>query len=236
MLLEKKNILSSEIFEILSNLKTKLTQRIADKFIGFIASNTLKQLPISEQTSIKNQFIMQYKHVLKYIEERFDFSEDSILSKMQIFSLKLMFSFDELCEALTKLSLDNVINIDKLYEEYCQVKEALNITISEKRNSENGAKFSYEKWHKFFNQNKNLKNFLKVFQFVASIPVSNASAERVFSLCNNTWRDTRNRLLIENVKAELQVKVNYSFICEEFHQYVLKNKDMLKYAKSQKKI
>lgn len=81
------------IWDILSNLKTKLTQRIADK-IGFLASNILKQLPISEQTFIKNQLIMWYKHVLKYIEERFDFSEDSILSKMQIFSLKSMFSFN----------------------------------------------------------------------------------------------------------------------------------------------
>lgn len=119
LLLEKENILSFKIFEIFSNLKTKLTQRIADNFIGFLASNALKQLPISEQTSIKNQLIMWYKNVLKYIEERFNFFKDSILSKMQLFSLKTIFSFDELCKALTKLSLYNAINIDELYEEYC---------------------------------------------------------------------------------------------------------------------
>lgn len=234
MLLEKENMLCSEIFEILSNLKAKLTQRISDEFIGFIASNILKQLPISEQMHIKNQLIIWYKNILKYIEDRFDFSKNNILFKMQIFSLKTIFRFDQLVEVLTALSLDNVIDIDELYEEYCQIKEALNIIITE-RSSNNETNFSYEKWHKLLSQNNNLKSFLKIFQFIASIPTSNASAERVFSLCNNTWSDNRNRLLIENVKAELQIKVNYTFTCEEFYQYVIHNKRLLKCARSQKK-
>lgn len=127
------------IWDILSNLKTKLTQRIADK-IGFLTSNILKQLPISEQTSIKNQLIMWYKHVLKYIEERFDFSKDSILSKMQIFSLKSMFSFNELCEELTKLSLDNIYN--KHWWTLWRIlssKRGLEYYDFRKRNSENQA-------------------------------------------------------------------------------------------------
>lgn len=183
---------------------------------------------------IKNQLIIWYKNILKYIEDRFDFSKNNILFKMQIFSLKTIFRFDQLVEVLTALSLDNVIDIDELYEEYCQIKEVLNIIITE-RSSNNETNFSYEKWHKLLSQNNNLKSFLKIFQFIASIPISNASAERVFSLCNNTWSDNRNRLLIENVKAELQIKVNYTFTCEEFYQYVIHNKRLLKCARSQKK-
>lgn len=37
MLLEKEDILSSDVFEIPSNFKTKVTQRIADEFTGFMA-------------------------------------------------------------------------------------------------------------------------------------------------------------------------------------------------------
>jgi len=95
-----------------------------------------------------------------------------------------MFSFVELCKILIKFSLDRVINIDELYEEYCQTKKIMNI-ILEKENSNNQAKFAYEKCHELFSQNKNIKHFLKLFQFIALIPVLNISAERVFSQCNN---------------------------------------------------
>lgn len=65
---------------------------------------------------------------------------------------------------------------------------------------------------------------LKIFPFVASIPSSNAAAERVFSLCE------------EHVKAELQVKVNFpQQCCKDFYDFVVKNKKLLKCAKSQEK-
>jgi len=56
MLLEKEDFNFAEIFGILFNLKSKLTQKIIDEFT---ASNIfLKRLPISEQTYVKNQLIM----------------------------------------------------------------------------------------------------------------------------------------------------------------------------------
>jgi len=36
-----------------------------------------------------------------------------------------MFSFVEFGEVLIKFSLDRVINMDELYEEYCQIKKKL---------------------------------------------------------------------------------------------------------------
>lgn len=36
-------------------------------------------------------------------------------------------------------------------------------------------------------KNNDLKNLLRVFQIVSSIPVSNAHSERVFSWVENTW-------------------------------------------------
>ena len=61
---------------------------------------------------------------------------------------------------------------------------------------------------------KNGANFLKKIMiainlkksahlFFVSIPPSNAYVERVFSIMGNIWREERNRLLPESVKAEL---------------------------------
>lgn len=82
---------------------------------------------------------------------------------------------------------------------------------------------------------KEAPGFLLIIQMLASIPPSNASAERVFSFYGNAWTDSRNKLSVNHVKGELQIKINLDQKCSEFYNYALQNKKILKCAKSQNK-
>ncbi|KAF0751241.1 protein FAM200B-like, partial [Aphis craccivora] len=53
--------------------------------------------------------------------------------------------------------------------------------------------------HAFFEQ-------LKVVEFSFVLPGSNAAVERVFSLMNSTWTNSRNKLDIKTVEATLIIK------------------------------
>jgi len=236
MFLEKDNALSCETYNILTGLRFKIEQRINDKFFGFICSNALTSFTIDEQESIKNILVTWYKNALKYLDDHFNFSEDNNLAIMRIFALENAFSYKDLSVCCDQLSLIKLINMDELYNEFCSIKETLNNIIEDRKKTplSNEKKTIYETWHELF-QRLNIPNLLKIFQFIASIPCSNSAAERAFSLCGNAWTDSRNRLSVEHVKAELQVKINFQYNCKEFYNYVVKNKKLLKCAKSQDK-
>jgi len=72
-------------------------------------------------------------------------------------------------------------------------------------------------------------------QYVASIPVSNAGVERVFSVMGSVWTDERNRLTVDSVRSELCVFFNLSFSCTEFKDVVAKNRKLIKAAESSAK-
>lgn len=48
--------------------------------------------------------------------------------------------------------------------------------------------------------NKFYSHFLKICEYVFSIPTYNANVERVFSLMSTQWTDERNRLSVETVQ------------------------------------
>lgn len=155
---------------------------------------------------------------------------------MRIFALENTFIYKDLSMCCEKLSLTKLIDMDELYNEFCSIKETLDKIIEERKqtHSSNEKKTIYETWHELF-RHLNIPNLLKIFQFIVSIPCSNAAAERTFSLCGNAWTDSRNRLSVEHVKAELQEKINFQYNCKDFYDYVIKNKKLLKCAKSQDK-
>lgn len=105
MFLEKDNALSCEIYNVLIDLRTKIEQRINDKFFGFICSNALANFTIDEQESIKSVLITWYKNALKY----------------------------DLSTCCEKLSLTKLIDMDELYNEFCSIKETLNKIIEERK-------------------------------------------------------------------------------------------------------
>ena len=49
------------------------------------------------------------------------------------------------------------------------------------------------------------------------------------------WTDNRDRNHPELIQAELQIAMNFSFKCTEFHKYVKQNKELLEQAKCQGK-
>ncbi|KAL0852281.1 hypothetical protein ABMA28_000489 [Loxostege sticticalis] len=236
LLLEKEEVLCCETFDIINGLRNKIKQRIDDEFLGFACSNAMKNLESEDKESTKKNLMLFYKNALKYLEDHFDFSDNNHLSVLRIFSLKSMFSFSELTEAASKLKLIDRLDMDKLYDEYCVIKDMLKSLIEEKQQSAPEKVLSaYEQWHKLFKSMKEAPGFLNIFQMMSSIPPSNSSTERVFSLCGNAWTDSRNKLSVEHVKAELQIKINFKIKCTEFYDFVLNNKNILKCAKSQNK-
>ena len=69
-----------------------------------------------------------------------------------------------------------------------------------------------------------------------SIISSNAGVERVYSIMGNIWREERNRLLPETVKAELQIKIDYNLSSEEFYISIKQNNKLLAACISNKNI
>ena len=93
-----------------------------------------------------------------------------------------------------------------------------------------------DRWVKFFaSLQPEDTEMLRVVSYVLSIPVSNANCERVFSIMNGLWTDSRNRLGIDVVKAELIIKINFHLSCSDFYELIHQHRELLQVAKSQEK-
>jgi hypothetical protein len=142
-----------------------------------------------------------------------------------MFNLKSGIKYAEVAE-LGKTVLNCIdIDYDSLYDEIVNFNDIIlpNLTIQDN----NVDKI----WADIF-QKAQLPNLFKIVQPVLSISVSNANVERVFSLMNAGWTDTRNRMTRELVEAELCVKINYNMSCHEFYKYIRTKKDIIKKAQS----
>lgn len=88
-----------------------------------------------------------------------------------------------------------------------------------------------EKWVSFLKSTEIVEKyseFLKIAEYLFSIPGHNANVERLFSLMSAQWTDTRNSLDIDSVKGLLLVKYNLkNFQCRDFYNYVLNKTDLL---------
>ena len=118
---------------------------------------------------------------------------------------------------------------DKLYEKLCALRKFRSELLCLTSDTSN-------RWIKFF-ATQQLKDtqVLRLESLVLSIPVSNANCERVFSIMNVLWINSRNRLNFNLVKAELIMKMNFYMSCKEFYEFISKDKDLLKAEKSQEK-
>ena len=121
------------------------------------------------------------------------------------------------------------IDCDKLCEELCAMRKVRTELLCLTSDVSN-------KWVKFFAiQQPEDAQLLHLVSFALSILVSNANCERVFSIMNALWTNSRNRLNFNLVKAELMMKTNFHMSCNEFYEFISKDKDLLKAAKSQEK-
>jgi hypothetical protein len=63
-----------------------------------------------------------------------------------------------------------------------------------------------------------------------SIPVSNSSVERVFSVMGNVWTDECSRLSTASVKSEHKIFFNIPYSCVAFKDAIFGNKQLLRAA------
>ena len=196
--LESKSFSVTTVHAALSDLKAKIERRIADSYFGFATVSKLEQLHPDLNRKCTSDFVEFYKRALKYVSERYDFSEQSFHARIAKLSLESGLSFSEFSSAVKHCNLEN-INMDELYEEFAIIEKAVKSFDFESISVQ-------DRYIRLFEvAAASLKNLMKVSSFIFSIPCSNAHTERVFSLMNTAWRDERNRMKVATVKAELQV-------------------------------
>jgi hypothetical protein len=66
------------------------------------------------------------------------------------------------------------------------------------------------------------------FQYTAQMPI----LREFFLYAVQRGATALNKLLVDHVKAELQVKTNFNLTCEEFYNMPIKNKKLLEAVKS----
>ena len=71
------------------------------------------------------------------------------------------------------------------------------------------------------------ENIKIIVQFFLTLPGTNASTERVFSVMNNVWTDAKSQLSVETLKNILITKINFNYNCAEFSQILKNNKKLL---------
>ena len=67
-------------------------------------------------------------------------------------------------------------------------------------------------------------NMKKLISFLYSMPASNAYVECIFSDMKLLLNDSRNRMSVESMTAELQIRRNSSISCTNIHKHLLLQK------------
>lgn len=226
--LEAKSFSITSVFKVMTELKQKLERRLKDRFFGFIVNSKLKQLSPNQAKKCEMDFLGFYERAKKYISERYDFSENSFHCKVGKLGLTTAVSYEEYSDVVQTCNLKD-IDMDGLYEEYAIVEASLSSPEME-------GCHSVERYLKLFSKaDVPLVNLRKVSAYIFSIQCSNAYTERVFSMMTSAWRNERNRMDVDNVKAELQVCVNFTFPCTSMYQKFLGNKKLLDAARKGQK-
>ncbi|CAF4740009.1 unnamed protein product, partial [Rotaria sp. Silwood2] len=70
-------------------------------------------------------------------------------------------------------------------------------------------------------------NMKKLICFLYSVPASNAYAECIFSDKKHLLNDSHNRMSVESIAAELQIRRNSSISCIDMHKHFLSQKELL---------
>ena len=209
--LESRSVHCTDVFEIMEQMRLSLETRLSDRFYGFVATQAMKSnhLTQAEIDMFQDDADHVYDRSLQYLRKWFPF-QTSPLKHFAVLGLRRDFSFDKLMTASTETGLS--VDGDELFTEYVALRAVLPKLVEMKDIPVD------MKWVDFFSKCEgHFPHLLKLVEFVLSIPASNASAERVFSVMNSLhWSDERNRMRVELVKAELLIKTNISMSCSQF--------------------
>lgn len=185
---------------------------------------------------IKSTACSFYDRCITYL----DFWKSNVdsLSQLSWIDLKKKLKWEELEESYTifQKSLPP-ISSDDLFNELSVLNTQLSENIltewaTQKKTTEQRWLTVFENLRKNEIKVPNLKMFL---EFVLSLPGTNASVERAFSLINNFWTSEKSQMSIECVKALLIIQMNCNLSCVEMYDKVRKNKTLLKALASTEK-
>jgi hypothetical protein len=224
--LEMKSTNSTNLYDIMSELKTKLENRIKYNFFGSFLNTQLKQITKNEKEKFEKVSKNSYERALIYLNKWFDF-ENSIFKKFSCLNLDKELNYNEINEICVALNIS--VDRDALFDECCMFNELFKIIQFEDKKLT-----IVELYCKILSKN-DFKKLSKVIECVLAIPIENDFVERIFSVMQNLWTDERNRMSINLVKAEICTRFNFSLSCYEFHEYVKNNSELLSAAKSDKK-
>ena len=226
--LENRSTLSCDLYTIMDRFRSSLRQKLDDKFFGMKVKVALRKgyLPTDTVNRFTADAIQVYTRALFYLEKWFPFNSPRFrsFSALGIGNMDRAPSLDEVIDIWMLSPWKNELPPDTLHDEI----SALQLVFFALEGS------SLDRWKTFFTK-EIAPNLLKLVQYVASIPVSNAGVERVFSVMGSVWTDERNRLTVESVRSELCVFFNLSFSCTEFKDLVAKNRKLIKAAESSAK-
>ena len=178
----------------MEKFRDSLKKKSDDKFFGMKVKLALRKdyLP----TRLVDKFIAEalqvYSRALNYLEKWFLF-ENSPYRHFTPFGLGTANkspSLDEVLEVWMMSPWKNELPPDALHDEV----GALDTVFKFLQGT------SLEKWCSFFSK-ESAPILLKLVQYIMSIPVSNASVERIFSVMGNVWTDERNRMCVESVRS-----------------------------------
>ena len=222
--LESDSATLVDVYTVMNRLRNQLMSRRTDKFYGSKAKQTLRNLLPNQQEKFRSLVDRFFERAVLYLEERFDFN-DEMLANIGCLSLKEAPKWPQFELLMEKLALD--LDEDRLYSDVSILNEVFHTLPTDLTPD--------RKWAHFFTKAKDTQELLKLIAFIFSIPVSNAYAERVFSLMEDAWTDKRNRLSVAMVKAELQVRLNFQLSCSEFKTFIENQPGLLTAAKKNTK-
>jgi len=227
LLLEKNSLNSTHLYSIYFKLRSILLNRKNELQFGRNVETKLVNFSQKEKKDFFEVAVNTYERAIKYIDNYFDSNKQNFYLKLQNHDLERNLNHKDLIEICKSINL--VIDYDKLYDECVQINYVMN-----NFNSHNKGISHDLKWGKLL-QLYNCPNLEQIIEIVLVIPIGNDYVERIFSVMKKVWKDDRNHLNVNVVKAELCVKLNFNMLCRDFYLYVKNNEELLSLVKSDKK-
>lgn len=224
--LESDSCTILDLHDVMTRLMNSLKCRLNDKFYGSKVGTVLNKISSDEQKMFTSEADEFLKTAISYLEKRYDFGDNSLFKKISFLSLKKpLFTWIELQQLPHILEISEAIDNDKLYSDFCCLREVYDQLPHDLSND--------KIWSYFFTKiNKNdLENLRMLISYIFSIPISNAFCERVFSILNNLYTKERNRMSFDLIKAEILIRINLEKSCKDFQNF-LQTVDGLELAKS----
>lgn len=225
--LEGDHICAIDALNIINELKTNVKSRLNNDYYSQDFRDECAKI---QNSRLKRKFLEKTKEfhrvTLTYLNEWTEWLND--VAVFSWVSLKNKVKWNDVeCAALwmTGRNYFSAVDMDKLFNQF-SIMEAY-VKQNEASLKE---KTIEEKWIEIFRhfeqKSVSFTELLKVVEFSLVIPATNATVERVFSHINDIWTSDKGNMKIENVRARLMTKFNWTHSCLDFYNKI-KDDDIL---------